>query len=173
MANKEDLIRKLHQSANLLICDTRASRCYGTDNVLTYSDLSFLKCIERNANAKAKEISLFLGITNGAVAQMSRKLEEKGYIETYRLSDNRKEVYYRLTPKGAEAMDSYNRRTDELNSQITDYLGTLDEKEIHAVEGLFDTVIEIIEMNKGCYIKEDQKQPQKEDRRCEKCKIIY
>lgn len=173
MKEQEQLIKKLHQSANLLICDTRASRCYGTDNVLTYSDLSFLKCIERNSHAKAKEISLFLGITNGAVAQMSKKLEEKGYLETYRVSDNKKEVYYRLKKKGIDAMESYNRRSEELNSQIEDYLQNLDQKEIQAVEGLFDKVIEIIEMNKGCYIKETKEETAQEDRRCEKCKIIY
>ena len=173
MNSKEDLIKSLHQAANLMICDARVSRPYGTDHVLTYSDISLLKCIERNQNAKAGEISKYLGMTNGAVAQLSGKLLEKGYLEVYRLNDNKKEVYYRLTQKGTTACKAYDEHNAKLNLQLEDYLQTLNEDAIHAINGFFDTIIKGIETEKECYMKNAAEGEKPKEGKCEKCKRNY
>lgn len=176
MNSKKDLIQKFHQAANLMICNSRTSRCYGTEHVLTYSDLSFLKCIQRNENAKAGDISQYLGITNGAVVQLSKKLEKKGYLESYRIEGNKKEVYYRLTKSGQTACDGYDKYNGDMNGLIQSYIQDLDEEIIQSMAGLFEAIITGIEFNKGCYIKhtsEEEKLETKSDGRCEKCKRTY
>ena len=40
------------------------------------------------------------GITRGGVSKAVARLDEAGLIERYQLPENRKEVYYRLTPAG-------------------------------------------------------------------------
>lgn len=176
MNSKNDLIQKFHQAANLMLCDAKTSRRYGTKYPLTYSDLSFLKCIQRNENNKAGEISQYLGITNGAVVQLAKKLEGKEYLESYRMEGNKKEVYYRLTESGQTACEGYDKYNDEMNSLIEAYIIDLDEDTIQTISGLFEAIITGIELKKGCYIKhasEEAKLETKTDGRCEKCKRTY
>lgn len=176
MNSKNDLIQKFHQAANLMLCDARTSRCYGTEYALTYSDLSFLKCIQRNENARAGEISQYLGITHGAVVQLSKKLEGKGYLESYRIEGNKKEVYYRLTESGQTACAGYDKYNDDMNALIEAYIQDLDEDTIQIIKGLFEAIITGIELKKGCYIKHSSKEKRLEansDGRCEKCKRTY
>ncbi len=172
---KNDLIQKFHQAANLLLCDAKTARHYGTKYLLTYSDLSFLKCIERNEKTKAGDLSQYLGMTNGAVVQLAKKLEGKGYLESYRMEGNRKEVFYRLTESGQTACAGYDKYNDEINGIIRAYVKDLDEAAIVAMKGLFEAVITGIEVKKGCYIKHSGKEePEtKTDGRCEKCKRTY
>ncbi|KAB1436027.1 winged helix DNA-binding protein [Candidatus Galacturonibacter soehngenii] len=175
MNSKNELIQKFHQAANIMLCDARTSRCYGTEYALTYSDLSFLKCIQRNENNKAGDISQYLGITNGAVVQLAKKLEGKGYLESYRMEGNKKEVYYRLTKSGQTACEGYDKYNDDINALIEAYIIDLDEDTLGTIKGLFEAVITGIE-KKDCYIKYSSKTKQlesKKDGRCEKCKRTY
>ncbi len=161
---KMELISRFHQAVNLMICDTKEPRSYGTSHMLTYSDISFLKCIESNQEYKAGELSRLLGITNGAVAQLAGKLMQKGYVESYRLSGNKKEVYYRLTEEGHQACRGYDRRNAMINRRVEAYLQLLDQMTMEKIQGLFEAMITSIEMEKDCYLKNDK------DGRCEKCK---
>lgn len=175
MNPKNELIKKFHQAANLMLCDARTSRCYGTEYILTYSDLSFLKCVQRNENNKAGDISLYLGITNGAVVQLAKKLEGKGYLESYRMEGNKKEVYYRLTESGQTACEGYDKYNDDMNALIEAYIKDLDEDTLCTIKGLFEVIITGIE-KKDCYIKHSSENKQLEnntDGRCEKCKRTY
>ncbi len=90
MCKKESLVKKLYQALNIMICESKIARNYGTGHELTYSDINLLKCVQHNENAKASELSQYLGITNGAVAQLAKKLEDKGYLEPYRITGNKK-----------------------------------------------------------------------------------
>lgn len=174
MDTRNNLIEKLYQAASLISCDARAFRTYGTDNTLTYSDITFLKCIERKVDTKAGEISNFLGITNGAVAQFSKKLIEKGYLEVYRLSGNKKEVYYRLTQKGGIACAAYDDYYNALNQRMEHYIQGLDEKTIQDINGFFDTLISGINIEKDCYIKGScDDTTSAAEGRCEKCRKVY
>jgi DNA-binding MarR family transcriptional regulator len=127
MNSKSELIQKFHQAANLMLCDAKTSRSYGTKYPLSFSDLSFLKCIQRNQNAKAGDISSFLGITNGAVVQLAKKLEQKEYLESYRMEGNKKEVYYRLTKSGQMACEGFDKYNDDINGLIETYIEDLNE----------------------------------------------
>ena len=69
MSQEQQIIQKLYETVNLMVCEIRTARFYGTDYQLSYSDLSFLQCVERNEGVNASEISRFLGMTKGAVAQ--------------------------------------------------------------------------------------------------------
>lgn len=176
VSQEKELIKKLYEVTSLMICDSKTSRAYGTDESLSYSELSFLKCIERNPKAKAGDISQYLGITNGAVAQLASKLEKKACLEAYRLNGNKKEVYYRLLEKGIVACKAYDHHNNRLNAKVEAYLENLDQETIQRIQGLFDTIITEINTEKACYIKCSEhkgKSSANLEGRCEKCKRIY
>lgn len=177
MNQKNALIDRLYQSVNMMICESKTARSYGTGHKLTLSDICLLKCIFRNENAKASELSQFLGITNGAVAQLAKKLTEKGYLEPYRISGNKKEVYYKLTQSGEAACSGYDEHYRSMRSNIENYIEKLDNETIEKIIGLFDAVADNSTVEEHCSIKHASKGgPEQEENtigRCEKCKGIY
>ena len=103
MEREAELIRKIYWALNRMMCEARVPRTYGTGHKLTYSDIGLLKSVRQYESAKAGDLSQYLGITNGAVTQLARKLMDMGYLAPYRQDGNRKEVYYLLTETGERA----------------------------------------------------------------------
>ncbi len=173
---KEELIKKLYQALNIMICESKIARSYGTGHKLTYSDINLLKCAQRNENAKAGDLSQYLGITNGAVTQLAKKLEDRGYLAPYRISGNKKEVYYRLTAQGEEACRGYDGHYEKMRSAMEGYIAALDEGTVEKITGLFDLVADISAAPEHCCMKQaaDGGQPgETAAKRCEKCRRIY
>jgi DNA-binding MarR family transcriptional regulator len=177
MYKKESLIKKLYQALNIMICESKIARNYGTSYKLTYSDISLLKCVQRNDNAKASELSQYLGITNGAVAQLAKKLQGKGYLEPYRITGNKKEVYYKLTAGGEDACRGYDEHYGKTRADIESYIGTLDDDTIERIIGLFDVVARSTAIYEHCSIKHAagkiNRSREAVGKRCEKCQRIY
>ena len=174
---KEELVKKLYQALNIMICESKIARSYGTGHKLTYSDISLLKCVQRNENAKAGDLSQYLGITNGAVAQLAKKLEDKGYLTPYRISGNRKEVYYRLTADGEAACRGYEGHYEKMRSAVEGYIAALDDGTVEKITGLFTLVADISAVHEHCCIRQaadEAGQPgETAIKRCEKCRRIY
>ena len=176
MKQKNILIDRLYQSVNIMICESKTAKNYGTGHKLTFSDICLLKCISRNENAKASELSLFLGITNGAVTQLAKKLTDKEYLEPYRISGNKKEVYYKLTPSGEKACSEYDRHHNARRRNLENYIEKLDEETIQKIIGLFDAVADNSTVDEHCSVKHSNGCHDNEENmtgRCEKCKAIY
>lgn len=176
--NAQDiLIKKLYQTLNLMICESKISRTYGTSNTLTASDIDLLKCVQRKKNAKASEISSYLGVTNGAVTQLARKLEKKGYLEPYRVSSNKKEIYYRLTCCGETACQGFDEHFSKITSNINNYIAALDSGTVDKIIGLFNAIADSLIVEAHCSIKHGADKidcPEKsEEKRCEKCQKVY
>lgn len=177
MYKKEELIKKLYQTMNIMICESKIARCYGTGHNLTYSDITLLKCVQRNPGAKAGELSQYLGITNGAVAQLAKNMERKGYLEPYRIEGNKKEVYYSLTSDGETACRGYDEHYKKMRSNIEEYVSQMDDGAAEKLTELFELVAESAAMHEHCSIRhafdKDGSSRDETIRRCEKCKRIY
>lgn len=176
MGKGDLLITKLYQALNVMNCESKIARSYGTSHELTYSDIGLLRCVQHNEDAKASELSQCLGITNGAVAQLAKKLEMKGYIEPYRIASNKKEVYYRLTAKGEAACRGCEEHYEEIKENIRSYLETLDEETLDRISELFDVFVHSVEVYDHCSIKPCSSDAAGTEgtrvRRCEKCQRI-
>lgn len=64
------------------------------------SEVHYIECIGENTDSNLTKLAESLYMTRGAVTKITRKLMEKGLIESYRKPDNRKEIYFRLTGQG-------------------------------------------------------------------------
>ena len=177
MTMKEELIRKLYQTLSLMACEARTARKYGTAHALTNSDMDLLKCVKRNTDAKASELSRLLGVTNGAVTQLAQKLVQKGYLEPYRTEGNKKEVYYRLTDCGQTACEGYDQHTALVSQSVERYLDTLGDGDLEKISGLFSVIADSVAVGHQCSIKQGSQSAacQSEDgkTRCEKCQRVY
>ncbi|MDT8715727.1 MarR family transcriptional regulator [Clostridium sp. 19966] len=64
------------------------------------SEIHCIEYIGRNADSNVTKLAESLYMTRGAISKVTKKLMEKSVIESYQKSDNKKEIYFRLTEQG-------------------------------------------------------------------------
>ncbi|KMY50250.1 MarR family transcriptional regulator [Peribacillus loiseleuriae] len=64
------------------------------------SEVHCIESIGKIVDANVTKLAKSLYMTRGAISKLSKKLIEKGLIETYQKPDNKKEIYFRLTDQG-------------------------------------------------------------------------
>lgn len=64
------------------------------------SEVHCIEYIERNVDSNVTKLAETFYMTRGAISKMTKKLMEKGLVESYQKSDNKKEIYFRLTEQG-------------------------------------------------------------------------
>lgn len=124
--------------------DKKTPKDYGTNELLYRSEVNILKAIDKNPMANAVELSRIMKITRGAVAQLSTKLEKKGYIKRYLQEGNKKEKFYKLTDKGILAKEGYEKYYLEANETICDYLKMLSSEEVKVITNFLDKLTKLL-----------------------------
>lgn len=66
------------------------------------SEVHCIEYIENNADSNVTQLAEAFYVTRGAISSMTKKLIQKGLIESYQKSENKKEIYFRLTEQGKE-----------------------------------------------------------------------
>ncbi|EOO27473.1 MarR family transcriptional regulator [Bacillus cereus BAG1X2-3] len=66
------------------------------------SEVHCIEYIENNADSNVTQLAEAFYVTRGAISRMTKKLIQKGFIESYQKSENKKEIYFRLTEEGKE-----------------------------------------------------------------------
>ncbi|EJR80626.1 hypothetical protein IK7_03235 [Bacillus cereus VD156] len=66
------------------------------------SEVHCIEYIENNADSNVTQLAEAFYVTRGATSRMTKKLIQKGLVESYQKSENKKEIYFRLTEQGKE-----------------------------------------------------------------------
>ncbi|MEZ2649416.1 MarR family transcriptional regulator [Bacillus wiedmannii] len=66
------------------------------------SEVHCIEYIENNADSNVTQLAEAFYVTRGAISRMTKKLINKGLIESYQKSENKKEIYFKLTEQGKE-----------------------------------------------------------------------
>lgn len=64
------------------------------------SEVHCIEYIEKNVDSNVTKLAESFYMTRGAISKLTKKLIEKGLIESYQKPDNNKEIYFRLTEQG-------------------------------------------------------------------------
>ncbi|MFF2089460.1 MarR family winged helix-turn-helix transcriptional regulator [Paenibacillus sp. NPDC058174] len=98
--NKEDQVMKgfrdLYNKIVLLNKDKMEESLKGYKP----SEVHCMEYIEKNADSNVTKLADAFYMTRGAISKLTKKLIQKGLIESYQKSDNKKEIYFRLTEQG-------------------------------------------------------------------------
>ncbi|MCR8656542.1 MarR family transcriptional regulator [Paenibacillus endoradicis] len=68
----------------------------------TSSEVHCIEFIEKNVDSNVTKLAESFYMTRGAISKITQKLIKKGIIESYQKSDNKKEIYFRLTEQGKD-----------------------------------------------------------------------
>ncbi|MGY1461497.1 MarR family transcriptional regulator [Bacillus toyonensis] len=64
------------------------------------SEVHCIEYIEKNVDSNVTKLAESFYMTRGAISRITKKLIKKDLIESYQKSDNKKEIYFRLTEQG-------------------------------------------------------------------------
>jgi len=123
---------------NLLKDDQKQVRDYGLGIKINHIEASFLDVIYRLPDANVSAVARKLGITKGAVTQAYAKLTEKGLIESFMRTGNKKEKYFRLTAVGEALRQGHEQFHDEANKNLCRYFSSLSDEEAGIILNFFD-----------------------------------
>lgn len=102
------------------------------------SEVHYIECIGRNVDPNVTKLAESLYMTRGAISKMTKKLIEKGVIESYQKPDNKKEIYFRLTEKGQEVYKVHEEHHKKFQERDKAVFEQVTEEE-------FDSMIRFIE----------------------------
>ncbi|MBY9080287.1 MarR family transcriptional regulator [Paenibacillus sp. HN-1] len=78
------------------------------------SEVHCIEYIGRNADSNVTKLAESFYMTRSAISKLTKKLIEKGLIESYQKPDNKKEIYFRLTEQG----EAINKVHEELHKEF-------------------------------------------------------
>jgi DNA-binding MarR family transcriptional regulator len=145
MNNMETLIEKMYRTTNLIIEEMETPWLYGVDFPLHHAEVHLLEVIKSQEGANVGELARYLGMTSGAISQVTKKLLDKGLIEAYKKPGNRKEVFSRLTDLGERVCEGHQKHHEDMVSTLHEFMSRLNEKETRVVFDFLDAVSEGIE----------------------------
>jgi DNA-binding MarR family transcriptional regulator len=138
-----EIIEKMIRLINKVNQANKLPRDYGTGSILYQSEIHIIGAINNHGSVNASELASILGITNGAITQVTSKLIKKGLIEQYRMPNNKKEVYYQLTNLGKIANNEHANSRKERYRNIGQYLNGLSPDNIKVINTFIDKMIEV------------------------------
>lgn len=98
------------------ILETAEAFRHGHENLFGELSLTEIHCIDwigQIDHANVTKVADAIEMTRGGVSKIVKRLQNKGYIESYREPDNKKEIYFRLTEEGRRMYIKHRRRHDE------------------------------------------------------------
>ncbi|CAM3921652.1 MULTISPECIES: MarR family transcriptional regulator [Bacillus] len=102
------------------------------------SEVHCIEYIENNADSNVTQLAEAFYVTRGAISRMTKKLINKGLIESYQKSENKKEIYFRLTEQGKEIYIIH----EELHNEFQQRDKAVFEQ---VTEAEFDSIINFVE----------------------------
>lgn len=102
------------------------------------SEIHCMEYIEKNIDSNVTKLAESFYMTRGAISKLTKKLIEKGLIESYQKPENKKELYFRLTEEGK----AINKVHEDLHKEFRERDKDVFEK---VTEEQFDTMISFVE----------------------------
>lgn len=78
------------------------------------SEVHCIEYIGKNVDSNVTKLAESFYMTRSAMSKITKKLIEKGFVESYQKPDNKKEIYFRLTKQGKEI----NKIHDKLHKEF-------------------------------------------------------
>ncbi|AIY75391.1 MarR family transcriptional regulator [Bacillus anthracis] len=102
------------------------------------SEVHCIEYIENNTDSNVTQLAEAFYVTRGAISRMTKKLINKGLIESYQKSENKKEIYFKLTEQGKEIYKIH----EELHNEFQERDKAVFEQ---VTEAEFDSIINFVE----------------------------
>lgn len=110
---------------------------------LSVSSMHVLEVIHAHDGIKGIDIARDLGITKGAVSKITRNLLDHGLIRKEQRPNNLKEIYYSVTPLGAEVAEVHQAFHREQDEKATELMAGFDAASLEIVAGFLEKLADL------------------------------
>lgn len=101
-----------------------------------------IDCIGSNEPINHKSIAEKMNLSKASITKISNKLMEEGYIKRSQMKDNKKEVYFSLTPKGRQVFEVHAMMHERIERRFIHALDSFSESELQAALKFVQTIID-------------------------------
>ena len=108
----------------------------------TFIEVHCIEQIEKIENANVTKLAKTFNMTRGAISKIIKKLIEKGAVEVYKKSENKKEIYYKLTEIGMYTFMEHEKMHKSRIERDKVIFSKLSEDEKNAFINILDKVYE-------------------------------
>ncbi|MGO4546033.1 MarR family transcriptional regulator [Paenibacillus sp. 2TAB23] len=115
---------------------------FGEKSNLTLSDIHLIACIGDFSPINVTSISEKTGLTKGSITRISKKLLKLELVKRQQINDNKKEVYYSLTPKGQKVHLIHNRIHLEIEERFMKFLDKYTDEQLNFARNLMQDLTE-------------------------------
>ncbi len=116
---------------NTYISLEKTPKDYGTGDKLYVSELNTIEMLGDYPGINVTEFAKKLGVTKGAVSQITNKLVKKDYVIKYKENFNSKEVKLKLSRKGETAFHKHKLMHLQFDKEFFDNLDEMTKEEYH------------------------------------------
>lgn len=81
------------------------------------SEVHCIEFIGKHKDPNVTKMAESMYMTRGAISKLTKKMLKKGYIESYQKTDNKKEIYFKLTAEGKKVFDIHERLHREFEAR--------------------------------------------------------
>lgn len=101
-----------------------------------------IDCIGHNEPINNTSIAEKMNLSKASITKISAKLLEEGFIKRSQMNDNKKEVYFSLTPKGRQIFEVHAMMHVIIENRFIDSMNVFSESELQAVLKFFQMMIQ-------------------------------
>ncbi|HCC00937.1 MAG TPA: MarR family transcriptional regulator [Ruminococcaceae bacterium] len=95
------------------------------------SEVHCIEYIAKNTDPNVTKLAESFYVTKSAVSKLMKKLIEKGFIESYQKSNNKKEVYFRLTSEGKKINQIHEKLHKEFQERDQSVFEQITKEQLH------------------------------------------
>ncbi|MEK3852598.1 MarR family transcriptional regulator [Paenibacillus sp. FSL R7-0340] len=112
---------------------------------LNLTDVHVIDCIGRHEPINVTTLADRIELSKGTVSKVSTKLLKEGWIRRTQLNDNKKEIYFRLTPLGKRLFLVHERLHVKVQQQLFQFLNRYSSEELNVLKRLLSDGVDLLE----------------------------
>lgn len=105
---------------------------------LNMTELHTIACIGEQEPINITSIAERIHVSKGNTSKIANKLLKAGWVRKAQLNDNKKEVYFRLTPGGKKLFAAHDELHAKEKQRMYDFLDQYSNAELEFIKKLFD-----------------------------------
>lgn len=103
------------------------------------SEVHCIEYIGKNADSNVTKLAESFYMTRGAISKLTKKLMEKGIIESYQKPDNKKEIYFKLTEQGKTVFETHEELHNEFQERDKAIFDQVTEEQFDMMLGFMES----------------------------------
>ncbi|MCC8990098.1 MAG: MarR family transcriptional regulator [Staphylococcus sp.] len=98
------------------------------------SEVHCIEAINELDNPNVRSLTEQLFMTRGAISKLTKRLQSKKLVESYQNEHNKKEIYFRLTPKGQQVYHTHQQLHAKFDARDQDVFESLTQQEFESIQ---------------------------------------